>query len=32
VTVETGEADKTKEIARFAIAMTPGLIVSATVK
>jgi hypothetical protein len=32
VTVETGEADKTKEIARFAIAMTPGRIVSATVK
>jgi hypothetical protein len=32
VTIETGEADKTKEIARFAIAMTPGPIVNATVK
>jgi hypothetical protein len=32
VTVETGEADKTREIARFAIAMTQGPIVSATVK
>jgi hypothetical protein len=32
VTVEAGEADKTKEIARFAIAMTQGPIVSATVK
>jgi hypothetical protein len=32
VTVEAGEADKTREIARFAIAMTQGPIVSATVK
>jgi hypothetical protein len=31
-TVETGGADKTTEIARFAIAMTKGPIVSATVK
>jgi len=32
VTVEAGEADKTREIARFAIGMTQGPIVSATVK
>jgi hypothetical protein len=32
VTVETGEADKTSEIARFAIGMTKGPIASATVK
>jgi hypothetical protein len=32
VTVEAGEADKTREIARFAIAMTQGPILSATVK
>jgi hypothetical protein len=32
VTIEAGEADKTREIARFAIAMTQGPIVSATVK
>jgi hypothetical protein len=32
VTVEAGEADKTREIARFAIGMTPGPIVSVTVK
>ena len=32
VIVEAGEADKTKEIARFAIAMTQGPIVGATVK
>jgi hypothetical protein len=32
VTVEAGEADKTREIARFAIAMTQGPIVSVTVK
>jgi hypothetical protein len=32
VTVETGEADKTSEIARFAVGMTKGPIASATVK
>jgi hypothetical protein len=32
VTVEAGDADKTREIARFAIGMTPGPIVSVTVK
>jgi hypothetical protein len=32
VTVEAGEADKTSEIARFAIGMTKGSIASATVK
>jgi hypothetical protein len=32
VTVEAGEADKTREIARFAIGMTQGPIVSAIVK
>jgi hypothetical protein len=32
VTVEAGEADKTREIARFAIGMTQGPIVSAVVK
>ena len=32
VTVEAGEADKTREIARFAIGMTPGPIASVTVK
>src|SRR5260370_14040041 len=32
VTVETGEADKTREIARFAIGMTKGPIASVTVK
>jgi hypothetical protein len=32
VTVEAGEADKTREIARFAIGMTQGPITSATVK
>jgi hypothetical protein len=32
VTVETGEADKIREIARFAIGMTQGPIVSVTVK
>ncbi len=32
VTVETGEADKTREIARFAIGMTKGPIASVAVK
>jgi hypothetical protein len=32
VSVETGEADHTREIARFAIGMTQGPIISATVK
>lgn len=32
VTFEAAEADKTREIARFAIGMTPGPITSATVK
>ena len=32
VTVETSEADRTREIARFAVGMTPGPIVSVTVK
>jgi hypothetical protein len=32
VTVEAGDADKTREIARFAIGMTQGPIVSVTVK
>ena len=32
VTVETGEADTTREIARFAVGMTQGPIVSAVVK
>ena len=32
VTVDAADADKTREIARFAIGMTPGPIVSATVK
>jgi hypothetical protein len=32
VTFEAGEADKTREIARFAIAMTPGPIISTVVK
>jgi hypothetical protein len=32
VSVEAGETDKTREIARFAIGMTQGPIVSATVK
>ena len=32
VTVDAGEADKTREIARFAIGMTQGPIVSAVVK
>jgi len=32
VTVETEDADTTREIARFAIGMTPGLIVSVIVK
>jgi hypothetical protein len=32
VTVEAADADKTREIARFAIGMTPGPIVSVTVK
>jgi hypothetical protein len=32
ITVETGEADKTSEIARFAVGMTKGPIASAAVK
>jgi hypothetical protein len=32
VTVEAAEADKTREIARFAIGMTPGPMTSATIK
>jgi hypothetical protein len=32
VTIDAAEADKTREIARFAVGMTQGPIVSAVVK
>jgi hypothetical protein len=32
VTVEASDADKTREIARFAVGMTPGPIVGVSVK